>query len=62
MKVSSKEMNSKNKIYGYVRVSSAEQNEKRQIIALKEVGVSEENIFIDKQSGKILIDRNIKKL
>ena len=52
MKVSSKEMNSKNKIYGYVRVSSAEQNEKRQIIALKEVGVSEENIFIDKQSGK----------
>ena len=39
-------------IYGYVRVSSQEQNECRQIIALKEVGVSDENIFLDKLSGK----------
>lgn len=39
-------------VYGYVRVSTREQNEDRQMIALKEVGVSEKNIFADKQSGK----------
>lgn len=38
--------------YGYVRVSSREQNEDRQLIALREVGVTDKNIFIDKQSGK----------
>lgn len=38
--------------YGYVRVSTKEQNEARQLIALKEVGVSEKNIYVDKQSGK----------
>lgn len=38
--------------YGYVRVSSTDQNEERQIIALRENGVSEKNLFIDKQSGK----------
>ena len=38
--------------YGYVRVSSRDQNEDRQLIALDEVGVDEEYIFIDKQSGK----------
>lgn len=40
------------KIYGYVRVSSTDQNESRQMIAMKEVGVPEENVFMDKQSGK----------
>lgn len=40
------------KIYGYMRVSSREQNEDRQRIALLEMGVSEKNIFMDKQSGK----------
>lgn len=40
------------KVYGYARVSSRDQNEDRQIIALKEIGVQEENIFVDKQSGK----------
>lgn len=45
-------MNGNNKIYGYVRVSSIDQNEERQMIALAEVGVSEKNIFRDKQSGK----------
>lgn len=40
------------KVYGYVRVSSADQNEDRQMIALVEVGVADENIFIEKQSGK----------
>ena len=40
------------KIYGYVRVSSKEQNEDRQLITMKEMGVPEENIYVDKQSGK----------
>ena len=38
--------------YGYVRVSTKEQNEQRQMIALDQCGVSKQNIFIDKQSGK----------
>ena len=38
--------------YGYARVSSRDQNLDRQIIALKEAGVLEENIYVDKQSGK----------
>lgn len=39
-------------IYGYVRVSSKDQNEDRQMIALKECNVPENNILMDKQSGK----------
>ena len=42
----------KQKIYGYIRVSTREQNEDRQWIALREVGVPEQNILLDKQSGK----------
>ena len=38
--------------YGYVRVSSLDQNEDRQLTAMADAGVSEENIFLDKQSGK----------
>lgn len=38
--------------YGYARVSSQEQNEDRQLIALSEKDIPEENIFVDKQSGK----------
>ena len=38
--------------YAYVRVSSLEQNEDRQLIEIKKMGVRDENIFIDKQSGK----------
>ena len=34
------------------RVSTREQNEDRQWIALREVGVPEQNILLDKQSGK----------
>lgn len=41
-----------NDIYGYVRVSSTDQNETRQLVALRERGISEKNIFVDKQSGK----------
>ena len=47
--------------YGYARVSSTEQNLDRQILALKEF-VSEENIVVDKASGKntvqIMLKRN----
>ena len=43
-----------NRIMGYARVSSREQNLDRQIIALKDY-VPEENIVIDKASGKDLI-------
>ena len=39
-------------IYGYVRVSSREQNEDRQLIAMRDFGVTDINIFVDKQSGK----------
>lgn len=39
-------------IYGYMRVSSKEQNEDRQKIALTEMAVPENNIYMDKQSGK----------
>ena len=39
-------------VYGYARVSSREQNEDRQMIALRELGVSEKNIYLDKQSGR----------
>ena len=38
--------------YGYVRVSTKDQNEDRQYIALRELCIPEENIFMDKQSGK----------
>ncbi|MCD7846327.1 MAG: recombinase family protein [Oscillospiraceae bacterium] len=38
--------------YGYVRVSTREQNEERQMIAMHDFGVTDENIFLDKMSGK----------
>ena len=38
--------------YGYVRVSTQEQNEARQLAAMWEFGVAEENIVVEKQSGK----------
>jgi DNA invertase Pin-like site-specific DNA recombinase len=51
-----------NKEYGYIRVSSREQNEDRQLIALREVSVPEQNIFMDKQSGKDFDRPQYKKL
>jgi DNA invertase Pin-like site-specific DNA recombinase len=39
-------------IYGYVRVSTREQNEDRQLIAMRNFGVADENIFLDKKTGK----------
>lgn len=38
--------------YGYVRVSSRDQNPSRQLEALREADISDNNIFIDKLSGK----------
>ena len=38
--------------YAYVRVSSADQSPDRQLLAMKEAGVSDREIYIDKQSGK----------
>ena len=39
-------------VYSYIRVSAIDQNESRQLLAMREVPVPEENIFMDKQSGK----------
>ena len=49
-------------IYGYMRVSSKEQNEDRQKIALTEMGVPENNIYMDKQSGKYFERTQYKRL
>lgn len=38
--------------YGYVRISSVDQNEDRQLIEMENIGIEENNIFVDKQSGK----------
>ncbi len=38
--------------YGYVRVSTQVQNEARQLTAMQEFGVLDENIIVEKQSGK----------
>ena len=48
--------------YGYARVSTKEQNEQRQLIALQEFGISEKQIFVDKQSGKDFERQNYRKL
>lgn len=40
------------KMYGYVRVSSRDQNEERQLLAMRDFGVSNERIYVEKQSGK----------
>lgn len=50
------------KVYGYARVSSIDQNELRQLISLKEAEVPDENIYVDKQSGKDFERPNFKKL
>ena len=39
-------------LYGYARVSTQHQNLERQIQALLEYGITKENLFIDKKSGK----------
>ena len=53
--------NGKIEIYGYIRVSTREQNEDRQRIAMQEIAVPEQNIYMDKQSGKNFERPNYKK-
>jgi len=40
------------KTYAYLRVSSIDQNENRQLEAIKGLDIPNDNIYIDKQSGK----------
>ena len=40
------------KTYGYVRVSTQVQNEARQLAAMREFGIDEDNIVIEKLSGR----------
>ncbi|MCR4734505.1 MAG: recombinase family protein [Treponema sp.] len=49
-------------VYGYVRVSSVCQNEARQLLELNHLGITEENIFIDKTSGKDFNRKQYQKL
>lgn len=46
--------------YGYVRVSTKEQHEDRQIQEMVQFGVSNSNLYIDKQSGKDFKRPNIR--
>ena len=48
--------------YGYIRVSTRDQNGDRQLIALREMSIPEQNIFMDKQSGKDFNRPQYKKL
>lgn len=41
-----------NRKFGYIRVSSRDQNDARQLQSMKVVGISNRDIFIDKQSGR----------
>ena len=50
------------KIYGYIRVSSIDQNEDRQLIKMNELSIPENQIYIDKQSGKNFDRPEYKKL
>lgn len=50
------------KVYGYVRVSSIDQNEVRQLVCMSENNVPNENIYIDKLSGKDFERPQYKKL
>ena len=40
------------KVYGYIRVSTREQNEDRQRLAMWELGISDDYVYLNKQSGK----------
>lgn len=48
--------------YGYVRVSTKEQNIDRQLADMYNFGLTDENIFVDKQSGKDFDRTNYQKL
>ena len=46
------ELETTERIFGYIRVSTREQNEDRQLVAMRELRIPERNLYIDKQSGK----------
>ena len=48
--------------YGYIRVSTKEQNFARQLAAIKDMEIEEQNIFMDRQSGKDFERPRYKKL
>jgi len=48
--------------YAYIRVSSEDQNEKRQLQEFLQLGIEEENIFIEKTSGKTFNRKVYRKL
>ncbi len=48
--------------YGYVRVSTATQSIDRQIVEMKKEGLSDEQIYVDKQSGKDFNRKSYKRL
>lgn len=49
-------------IFGYIRVSSKEQNTARQLVEMLNLGIREDNIHIDKESGKSFDRPEYKKL
>lgn len=48
--------------YGYIRVSTIDQNEDRQRLAMRKVGIPDELLYTDKQSGKDFDRPGFKKL
>ena len=48
--------------YGYCRVSAQDQHLDRQMIAMRELGISDENMYLDKQSGKNTARPGLQKL
>jgi Site-specific recombinases, DNA invertase Pin homologs len=48
--------------YAYIRVSSKDQNIARQVEAMKEIGLTNKQMYIDKQSGKDFIRKNYQRL
>ena len=48
--------------YGYIRVSTREQNEQRQLLAMRDFGIPQNQIYMDKQSGKDFERKNYKKM
>lgn len=46
------EMYQNGTVYGYIRVSTTAQKEDRQRLAMEEFGIPEEQMYVDKQSGK----------
>ena len=50
------------KAFGYMRVSSTDQNEDRQLLALQEKEIPQNNVYMDKQSGKDFDRPNYKRM